>query len=316
MERWAGLDERSYCGVYNCRTCRFRTEGTCPGCIQGNKLLQTWGRPPCSVYTCAQARGIENCASCTEPECGLLQNVESICPLRSGLEDRAHWVWRIARHLEGRCAKTESPRSIPLKTLMRLRWYLAALQSFRSLDVISSQELADKVGLNSAMVRKDLSHLGELGTPGLGYYVADLQDRIHGILDQDTCVLIWIGAQWLSNVISGYTPTQELNFTVVAAFDTRPEWIGRTVGEWTVRPLSDLPVFVQGERVDGAVLALPEDNVRVADELVRIGIKGILNLTPVTLTPPPSVSVRHVDLIGEMMALARKVTEKPAKNSH
>lgn len=195
---------------------------------------------------------------------------------------------------------------------MRLRWYVAALETvaIQGIEIISSRELAVKVGVGSAMVRKDLSCLGETGKPGVGYKVIYLRDTIRSLFDQHTCLVAWVGAKWLSNVSAMFASTLDLNFRVVAAFDPRPEWIGKKVGEWDVRPLSDLSALLEEGSIDGVVLALPENAAGVAESLVEAGVKGILNLTSVTLTTPSHVNVRQVDLIGEMMALAMEVSDE------
>ena len=241
----------------------------------------------------------------------LRKTAENVCPLRAGIEDKKHWAWRIAQHLESKGGPCHARHTVPLKSIMRMRWYLTALEGFQEqgMDVISSRELADRIGMSSAIVRKDFSYIGELGTPGLGYRVSYLQQRIHDILSSNTCLIVWVGAQWLSNALSMFVPTMDLNIRIVAALDTRPEWIGKQIGEWEILPLSDLPALLAGGGVDGAVLALPEDARRVADILVEAGVKGILNLTPATLSVPPEVSVRHVDLLGEMMALVLECSE-------
>ena len=227
------------------------------------------------------------------------------------MEDRKNWAWRIAHGLKSKGAPCSKANSVPIKTLMRLRWYMTAVDRFaeHGTEVVSSRELADKLGINSAMVRKDFSYLGELGTPGLGYHVSYLQDQIRGILDQHTCLVVWVGAQWFNNVQGMINDSTDLNFQVIAAFDTRKEWIGKRIGEFEVLPLSDLPAFVSERSVDGAVLALPEDALRSSDMLVQAGLKGILNLTSVMLTTPPEVTVRNIDLIDEMMGLAVDCTE-------
>jgi redox-sensing transcriptional repressor len=305
------VKDTAYCDLFDCGSCKFRKGGTCPGCVQGNSFLETWGRVPCCIYSCVRSRGIESCKSCPDEVCTLRKQAETVCPLRAGSEDKKHWAWRIAKHLESKGAPCHSRSSVPLKTLMRLRWYLAALYRFaeRHTEVISSRQLADEVGINAAMVRKDFSYIGELGTPGRGYQVSYLQEQIRGVLDRQTCRVVWVGAHWLSDAQTMFASTLDLNFQIVAAFDTRPEWIGKKIGEWEVLPLSDLAACFAGGGVHGAVLALPEDALRVADALVEAGAKGILNLTPVTLTIPPDVKVRHVDLIGEMMALAGEVNQ-------
>ncbi len=305
------MEKLSSCGVFDCKLCKFRKEGTCPGCEHGNLHLEKWGRTPCAIYSCVHSEGVSSCKDCGRQICMLNRKTDIVCPLRAGVEDKRHWAWRIAQHLESSGGPCQASHSVPLKSVMRFRWYLTALESFEEngVDIISSRELADKIGMSSAIVRKDFSYIGELGTPGLGYRVSHLQEQIRNILGRNTCLVVWIGAQWLSNALSIFAPTVDLNFRIVAAMDTRPEWIGKKIGEWEVLPISDLPSLLSGGGVDGAVLALPEDARRVADILIEAGIKGILNLTPVTLAVPPEVSIRHVDLLGEMMALVLECRE-------
>ncbi|MGZ6029872.1 MAG: winged-helix domain-containing protein, partial [Myxococcaceae bacterium] len=71
-------------------------------------------------------------------------------------------------------------RSIPEATVGRLPVYLRALVDLaeQGASTVSSEELAEAAGVNSAKVRKDLSHLGSYGTRGVGYDVAYLIHQI------------------------------------------------------------------------------------------------------------------------------------------
>src|SRR5258708_7997452 len=62
---------------------------------------------------------------------------------------------------------------IPEATVNRLPVYLRALYALaeRGIATVSSEELAAAAGVNSAKLRKDLSHLGSYGTRGVGYDV-------------------------------------------------------------------------------------------------------------------------------------------------
>ena len=62
---------------------------------------------------------------------------------------------------------------LPEATVARLPEYLRALHALAESghDVVSSEELAGAAGVNSAKLRKDLSHLGSYGTRGVGYEV-------------------------------------------------------------------------------------------------------------------------------------------------
>ncbi len=64
--------------------------------------------------------------------------------------------------------------------MARLPVYLRALTSLqeRGVATVSSEELAAAAGVNSAKLRKDLSHLGSYGTRGVGYEVEYLVYQI------------------------------------------------------------------------------------------------------------------------------------------
>jgi redox-sensing transcriptional repressor len=69
-----------------------------------------------------------------------------------------------------------------MTTIYRLSYYYRALIESGELMFISSQELARLTGLGDALVRRDLSYFGRFGVPGKGYPVAELKERISGIL--------------------------------------------------------------------------------------------------------------------------------------
>src|SRR5256884_9443181 len=63
---------------------------------------------------------------------------------------------------------------IPEATVARLPVYLRALYGLaeRGISTVASEELAAAAGVNSAKLRKDLSHLGSYGTRGVRYDLA------------------------------------------------------------------------------------------------------------------------------------------------
>ncbi|MFZ0166204.1 MAG: winged-helix domain-containing protein, partial [Trebonia sp.] len=65
------------------------------------------------------------------------------------------------------------PGGIPDATVARLPIYLRALYTLadRGVSTVASDELAAAAGVNSAKLRKDLSHLGSYGIRGVGYDV-------------------------------------------------------------------------------------------------------------------------------------------------
>src|SRR5205809_6833206 len=96
---------------------------------------------------------------------------------------------------------------------------------------ISSEQLAEAAGVNSAKVRKDLSYLGSYGTRGVGYDVAYLihQMRRELGLTQDWPVVI-AGAGNLGHALSNYRGFSERGFRIVAVVDDADQKIGAMVG--------------------------------------------------------------------------------------
>src|SRR5215470_15256439 len=123
-------------------------------------------------------------------------------------------------------------QGIPEATIARLPVYLRALYALadRGVASVSSDELAAAAGVNSAKLRKDLSHLGSYGVRGVGYDVDYLIYQISRELGltQDWPVAI-VGIGNLGHALAGYAGFATRGFEVVALFDTDPRVVGETV---------------------------------------------------------------------------------------
>jgi len=199
-------------------------------------------------------------------------------------------------------------RSIPEATVGRLPVYLRALVEMaeRGATTISSGDLAEAAGVNSAKVRKDLSYLGSYGTRGVGYDVAYLihQVRRELGLTQHWPVLI-AGAGNLGHALSNYRGFSERGFRIVAIVDVSKEKVGERIGSITVEHVDRLPQIVRREDVAIGVICTPAGAAQeVADRLVGAGIRSILNFAPAVIAVPDHVSVRKVDLSIELQILA------------
>src|SRR2546427_6804062 len=98
-------------------------------------------------------------------------------------------------------------RSIPEATVGRLPVYLRALVEMAEDGrvTVSSEALAEAAGVNSAKVRKDLSHLGSYGTRGVGYDVAYLIHQVRrelGLTQHWPVVIAGVGN--LGHALSNY----------------------------------------------------------------------------------------------------------------
>jgi redox-sensing transcriptional repressor len=207
-------------------------------------------------------------------------------------------------------------RAIPEATVGRLPIYLRALVEMaeNGAATISSGDLAEAAGVNSAKVRKDLSYLGSYGTRGVGYDVAYLihQVRRELGLTQHWPVVI-AGAGNLGLALSNYKGFPERGFRIVALVDNAPARIGQLVGEIPVEDIDRLPDLVRREEVAIGVICTPAGAAQeVADKMVAAGIRSILNFAPAVIAVPDHVSVRKVDLSIELQILAYYEQRKAA----
>ena len=199
-------------------------------------------------------------------------------------------------------------RSIPEATVGRLPVYLRALVDLaeRGTNTVSSEALAEAAGVNSAKVRKDLSHLGSYGTRGVGYDVAYLIHQIRrelGLTQHWSIVIVGIGN--LGHALANYKGFAERGFQVAAIVDADPAKVGERVGDLVIEPIEDLERLVREREVAIGVIATPASAVQeVTDRFVEAGIRSILNFAPATVSAPPGVSVRKVDLAVELQILA------------
>jgi redox-sensing transcriptional repressor len=175
---------------------------------------------------------------------------------------------------------------------------------------VSSEELAALTGVSSAMLRKDLSHLGSYGTRGVGYEVEFLLYQIAralGLTQVWPVVIVGIGN--LGNALAGYPGFASRGFSVVGLVDTDPNRVGETITvagkEIVVTDISKLPQVVLSSGASIGVIATPETAAQeVCDVMVRNGITSILNFAPVLIEVPAGVDVRRVDLATELQILA------------
>jgi len=221
----------------------------------------------------------------------------------------------MSQHRTGDNSVTPADRSaipdfpdLPEATVARLPEYLRALHHLaeEGFDTVSSEALAGAAGVNSAKLRKDLSHLGSYGTRGVGYEVELLVNQIESVLgltQRRAVALVGIGN--LGHALAGYGGFATRGFRIAALLDVDPARVGERVGGLVVRHLDDLEMIAEEQHVNIAVLTTPAHAAQtVADRLVAAGVTSILNFAPCVLSVPDGVDVRKVDLAVELQILS------------
>ncbi|MCW2526781.1 MAG: redox-sensing transcriptional repressor Rex [Pseudonocardiales bacterium] len=223
----------------------------------------------------------------------------------------------------GLCEPDAGPRSIPDATVARLATYLRVLAVMDDLGIetVSSEELANGAGVNSAKLRKDLSHVGSYGVRGVGYAVRTLVEQLAhtlGLEHRRSVVLIGVGN--LGQALAGYAGFGSRGFQIAALLDADPARVGTTLRGLTVRHIDDLDEVVRTEQISIAVIATPAEVAQeVCDRLAASGVTAILNFAPTVLSVPEHVDVRKVDLAAELQILSfheqRKARDRESQSS-
>ena len=199
-------------------------------------------------------------------------------------------------------------RQIPDATVSRLPEYLHALHTLAEAGhgTVSREALAVAAGVNSAKLRKDLSHLGSYGTRGVGYDIAVLTTQISEVLGlrQHRSVAL-VGVGHLGKALAGYGGFANRGFGIAALFDIAEDRVGAHLDGLPIRHLDELPEIIRSESISIAVIATPPAAAqRVAESLVDAGVTSILNFAPCVLDVPDNVDVRKVDLAVELQILS------------
>ncbi len=185
----------------------------------------------------------------------------------------------------------------------RLSKYKSALYRFRSLGFqkIFSDYLAEAVEVTSAQVRKDFSLFGITGNKRGGYGIDNLIEKLNDILGKNEIQkVILVGAGNLGSALSKYKNFEKESIKIEAVFDIDPSKQNQKLPV-PILPLDKLESFIAENRIKAAILCVPDIAAQQTfDQLLKAGIKGVLNFAPITLKAPEDCVVSNVNLAVEL----------------
>ena len=199
-----------------------------------------------------------------------------------------------------------------LPTVRRLPAYLRLLKVFSSqgIDTVSSGQLAELMGIESILVRKDLELTGISGTPRIGFRISDLIRSIESFLGWAASTDAFLfGVGQLGTALLGYRELGQYGLKIIAAFDTDPDKLNRNFNGVRVFHMDKAPELLSRLNVQLAILTVPPEHAQqVTDLLVMNGIQGIWNYTPVSLEVPEGVTVQKEDLLSGLAVLSVRMS--------
>jgi len=205
-------------------------------------------------------------------------------------------------------------KKISESTIHRLSLYYRALSLLEkeNFETVSSKELAKREKLTPAQVRKDLSFFGSFGTRGLGYPVIDLKKKIASILGIDRewkVALVGIGN--IGSALVSYKEFIKQGFQIVKLFDNDQRKIGSNHKGIIVADINNIEQEIRKDGIQMVILAVPATVAQyIVDDVVRAGVKAILNFAPINLKVPPDVAIRTENMSMELEYLSFGMTNK------
>ncbi|HUV29595.1 MAG TPA: redox-sensing transcriptional repressor Rex [Acidobacteriota bacterium] len=220
-----------------------------------------------------------------------------------------------------RLAAAIGNKRISESTIHRLSLYYRALFLLEKEggETVSSKELAKREKLTPAQVRKDLSFFGSFGTRGLGYPVSELRLQISAILGINrTWRVALIGVGNIGSALVSYKEFAKQGFQIVKLFDNDQRKIGSNHKGIVISDIKYLEKELKEARIEMVVVAVPATVAQyIVDDVVKAGIKAILNFAPVNLKVPLDVYLRDENMSMELeylsFAIVNNYTEKKVR---
>jgi len=199
-------------------------------------------------------------------------------------------------------------KHLPHKTIERLSQYRRALlmEHNKGMTHIFSHEIARIIHITPVQVRRDIMLIGYTGTLRKGYNIKELIDLIGTIIDSEKGLKVCVvGAGNLGRAMMNYFSGKRTKLNIVAAFDNNPDKIGKEFSGVACYSIDRMNEVIRKEVIKIGIITVPaEFAASTTDQLVKAGIKGILNYTPKSVNVPKGVHLEEYDMITSLEKIA------------
>jgi redox-sensing transcriptional repressor len=202
---------------------------------------------------------------------------------------------------------------LPGKTVERLSEYRRQLLGClaENKNYIFSHDLAALLHITAVQVRRDLMLIGYSSVLRKGYDIRELIETIGRIIDSaEGLNVAIIGIGNLGRAVTGYFRGKRSKLNIVASFDNDPQKVNKVISGVKCYHTSEMEKIIKELDIKIAILTVPADFAKsMVEEVVRYGIKGILNFTTIPLNVPSGVYLEEYDMITSIEKVAYFVKE-------
>ena len=175
---------------------------------------------------------------------------------------------------------------------------------------VSSASIEKETGIPAHTVRKDISQIGSIKSGKEGYRTEDLMNLIGSTFGfgaaKKACI---VGLDIMGSAILQNRHAVTTGFEIAAGFDSNINRMERMNTDIPLFPTYEIPEKVKELSIDYGIIAVPAEKARdTAEKLIRGGIKGIINYSPVILNLEDNIIVRNIYLAEEIRLLTALIT--------
>jgi redox-sensing transcriptional repressor len=183
---------------------------------------------------------------------------------------------------------------------MLYRGSLLKLQAV-GVKTVFSYTLGKETGVKAEQVRKDFSEYKIKGNQRGGYQVDELVTELNRLFFRNGGHnIIVVGRGNIGSSLANYERFVQRQIFIVATFDIDPSKY-RLRSDVPVYDMERLEEIIHRFEVNTAIIAVPDLSAQpVCDQLVKFGIRGIINFAPVILKVPEYLVVNNVNLSDEI----------------
>ena len=208
-------------------------------------------------------------------------------------------------------AKIKPAVKIPEPTLRRLPWYLAFIKLLKKQGeaLVSSTQIAKEINVDSSLVAKDLSYIDVVGKTRVGYdidaLIKVLEDFL-GFTSSHKAFLFGVGSLGASLLHDSGLNQYGLN--VIAGFDINPDIIGTSINNIPIYGVNEFPEIQKKLGADIGILTVPVDSAqKVADTMIKEGIKAVWNFTPSRIRVPENIVIQNTSIYAHLAVMFNRL---------
>lgn len=191
---------------------------------------------------------------------------------------------------------------LPEATRKRMVQLLQILKAWPEKKITSAQ-ISGITGWKDSLIRHDFWLLGRnFNGVSNGYYVSDLSQILENILidsEVKNCCIVGLGR--LGAALLDQPFFDGSGFQIKVGFDSNLYRVEILRSSFPLYPADDMPWVIKQEKIEYAILTVPDkDAQKMTDRLVKVGIKGIVNMTNTIVRAPKGIKIENTSIINAL----------------